>query len=300
MRRWVAAALLAGLLVGCGGAQDGGVKPGGGDRLHQQAWEALDRWDKAVEAAGNGPRFVPVGEQTTQIGDWEEAVGGNNKAALNDGLVEAAVALPGGSHPTTTVRWADGTEIPVRTISAEAALQYLVRTSSSGQHRCKECTPLKVISVRAVTASQQTSRGPATVPAWEYELEGTKVTFTRPAVDPAAVVSVTPPPWDPVNSPGGIWIESASTRVGSLDLMVGFVGSPDTADKPCGADYTAEAVESDSAVVVIVYEYRHAANETCAAIGASRTATARLAKPLGERTVLEVVQGLPVATTIGG
>ena len=68
------------------------------------------------------------------------------------------------------------------------------------------------------------------------------------------------------------------------------------------ADYTAEAVESSSAVVVIVAEHAghagHAgAGEGCPSIGHRRTAVATLKEPLGSRAVLEVRDGLPVSVT---
>jgi hypothetical protein len=123
---------------------------------------------------------------------------------------------------------------------------------------------------------------------------------TRPAVAGSATVTVTPPSWDPYHAPGGLAIESATTSTSSRQLTVTFTGAPDPASRPCGVDYTGEAVESTNAVVVIVLEHRHAAGETCTSIGAPRTTTVDLAEPLGERAVLEVRQGLPVPLTVTG
>ena len=68
---------------------------------------------------------------------------------------------------------------------------------------------------------------------------------------------------------------------------------------PCGEDYTAEAVESDLAVVVIVARHPHAALfEACSAVGARRTATATLAAPLGDRAVLDLQTGTPVPVVL--
>jgi hypothetical protein len=144
----------------------------------------------------------------------------------------------------------------------------------------------------------QTTRGPATAPAWEYTLQGSDVRVTRVAVAPSATVTVTPPSWDPYNAPAGISVESATTSLSSRQLTVSFTGAPDPASKPCGVDYTGEAVESANAVVVIVYEHPHAAGEACADVGARRSTTVELAQPLGERAVLEVRQGLPVPVTL--
>ncbi|MFI6328545.1 hypothetical protein ACIBBG_09670 [Micromonospora chersina] len=51
---------------------------------------------------------------------------------------------------------------------------------------------------------------------------------------------------------------------------------------------------------MIVIEYRHAKDEACGDIGAQRSTTLKLSRPLGERAVLEVTQGLPVKLTITG
>ena len=69
-------------------------------------------------------------------------------------------------------------------------------------------------------------------------------------------------------------------------------------DKPCGDDYTAEAVESDLAVVVIVTRHPHATIGACSAVGARRTATATLAAPLGDRVVLDLQTGAPVQVVL--
>ncbi|WP_189336864.1 hypothetical protein [Actinoplanes ianthinogenes] len=83
-------------------------------------------------------------------------------------------------------------------------------------------------------------------------------------------------------------------------MTVSFIGAPASADQPCGSDYAAEAVESGTAVVVIVLEQRHGGGgEVCAMIGASRTAVVNLAAPLGDRAVLEI-HGEAVPVTRAG
>jgi hypothetical protein len=78
---------------------------------------------------------------------------------------------------------------------------------------------------------------------------------------------------------------------------VSFTGARGPASKPCGADYTALAVESSRAVVVIVQEHPARGNDACATIGATRSATVTLAAPLADRAVLELPRGTPVATS---
>jgi hypothetical protein len=135
-------------------------------------------------------------------------------------------------------------------------------------------------------------------PVWEFTLRGTAVIVTRVAIADAVTAAL--PPWNGVpwgnaeDAPVGISIDSATTTVGGRELTVGFVGAPLSAEEVCGADYTAEPVESSLAVVVIVTAHPNGTGGACDAVGVRRTASVTLASPLGERAVLEVVMGRPV------
>jgi hypothetical protein len=165
---------------------------------------------------------------------------------------------------------------------------------------CQECQPLVITGARPSTARIETTHGPSTAPSWEFALRGTSVIVTRIAVDLETSVTVVPPPWNPNHAPIGISIERATRSPDGMTLSVGFTGAPDTGDKACGADYTAEAVESETAVVVIVAAHggAHGAGG-CLMVGATREATADLAKPLEGRPVLEVQEGRPVPVVVG-
>jgi hypothetical protein len=108
-----------------------------------------------------------------------------------------------------------------------------------------------------------------------------------------------PPPSNPGDAPVGISISSATAAIGGRQLTVSFVGAPAPGDQGCGADYTGEAVESSTAVVVIVTEHAHnGLFGGCTAVGAERTATAELTAPLGDRAVLDLQRGLPVSVVV--
>jgi hypothetical protein len=274
-------------IAGCGFAL-----PGSGDRLHQQAQAALARWADAARQAKK-QSLVFVGELTGQVGDWEERVGDNNKPALMAGDVRPAARLSPETPPPGEVRWSDGTSMTVGLLSARQALDEIAKSADAP---CPECRPLNITAARLTAGSAQTSRGPAVAPIWEFTIEGTNVRVTRIAV--ADRISVVPPPWDPNNGPEGIEIHSARGNAAASQLTVAFIGSPDGGDRPCGADYTAEAVESDLAVVVIVTEHRNPSIGACTAVGAERTAVVDLAAPLGDRAVLDVQRGLPVSLLV--
>ena len=275
------------LLAGCLGTGDDSAK------LQQRARIALTRWADAVAAAGPSP-VVLVGELTGQVGVWEPAVGDNNKRALMAGLVEADASLPATTPPDGEVRWQDGTTAPVALISARQAVAAI--NAGSPEPCGDDCTPLRVTGARLTTGPIETSRGSATGPVWDLMVDGTAVTVTRVAIADAIAVEL--PAWNPDDPPVGVAIDSASVTGDGRQLTVAFVGAPLAGDQPCGEDYTAEAVESDVAVVVIVTRHPHATIGACTAVGASRTATVTLAAPLGERTVLEVQQGGPVPVTL--
>jgi hypothetical protein len=276
------------VVAGCLGIGDDSAK------LQQQARAALTRWADAVAAAGGPSSVVLVGELTGQVGDWEPAVGDNDKRALMAGLVEADAGLPAATPPDGEVRWPDGTTAPVALISAEQAVAAI--KAGTSEPCGDDCTPLRITGARLTTGPIETSRGSATTPVWDLTVEGTAVTATRVAI--ADAIAVVLPPWDPNDPLVGLAIESASGTVGARQLTVAFVGAPLPGDQQCGEDYTAEAVESDLAVVVIVTRHAHVTIGGCTLEGAQRSATLDLAAPLGERTVLEVQQGRPVPVTL--
>jgi hypothetical protein len=296
--RTVAGTLVVALLLtGCaspvfapGGS--GAPESGGGsqplDRLHQQAQDALARWADAVRESG-GATITFVGELTSQIGAWSAEDGDNNKSALLAGLVQVVTDLPTDTPSRRDVKWLDDTKVDVKVLSAAAALEELIATGSGA---CPDCEPLRVTEATLATGLVETSRGPAEAPMWVYGIAGSSVRITRVAVDDSIVVQ--PPPWNAEDPPVGLSVDWAIGTSDSRDLEAGFVGAPSDASQPCGADYAAEAVESEIAIVVIIHEERSPESGACRLVGATRTAEVRLDARLGDRAVLEVKQGLPV------
>jgi hypothetical protein len=106
---------------------------------------------------------------------------------------------------------------------------------------------------------------------------------------------------------GSLGVDSATTTKTSTELVVTFTGARDPGSEPCGMDYDAEAIESATAVVVVVAGRPDGllerfnislGTESCDLVGYPRTATVTLKRPLGDRPVLEVQDGQPVRVTI--
>jgi len=261
--------------------------------IHRQAQQALARWDSAAGAAAGGSGFVLVGDSTLFVGsDWGPNIdGGNAKMALYAGLFVVANPLPFEAPPDGRIVWQDGTTHAVPVISAQQALTDM---KAAGVSPCPDCIPLQITGARLTTATFQSSRGPAQTPAWEFSLKDTDVKLDQAAVGGRFMP---PPAADQVAQPWvGPAVQSATVDASGMTLTVTVVGAQYAADKPCGADYTAEAVESDNAIVVIVYEHRNVTPAMCTDVGYSRTAQVALAKPLGNRTLIDL-DAQPISVT---
>ncbi len=300
----VLSALVSALLVACGSAGGGATRGGspapttGDDQDRaQRAARLLDRYAAALKTSGSPS--VDLGDQLEQQeGDWEPAVGENNKLAWLTGHLVAVAPLPPAPGPGRVVDGSLG-GVSTTVISADAALAAMTGRRSS----CDGCTDLRVTGASLTTMDVRTSAGTVTVPAWRFTLEGTAVTLLRVAVAASGLVHA-PVDWTPAPV-DGLRPESFDLTPGGRTLTLTFTGAPDEPG-PCGADYRAQAFESDRAVVVAVVQVpREPSGQdiACSAIGAVRTVEVTLHRELGDRAVLSLVDGQQVvrgsARTIG-
>lgn len=289
-------ALLAGLVLVLAGCSYLGLGTAQEQALHDRAQQILDRWGQAAGSAASGS--VVIAGDLTGGGGWNGPNANDQKIAFMSGAIDATSSLPTDPPSPGQVVWADGTTQSVALLSAAEALQAMAdELRAGGGGDCSDCQPLHVIGAELVNGEVDTPHGPATAPLWKFEWAP-----GEEPIDPITYVAirdlivVSPLATDDVR---GMHIDRAYGSKDSPDLAVQFVGSPYGGDNPCGADYTAEAVESNLAIVVIVHE-SHAASggpQPCAAVGATRTATAHLSTPLGDRVLLDIQDGAPVAVS---
>ena len=269
----------------------------------QQARQLLASWDALIGAAPADAIVFTGGLEDG--GGWNGKNAEDQKSAFNAGLIEAQPDLSAETPPPGSVQWPDGSTQSVDLISASAALAALV-ADSDGSGSCDGCSPLVVVGAKLVSVKVQTSRGLASVPAWQFlwtdqDTPIDPVTFV--AVKDAVVVGdgdLAGATYD------GDPLELAYGTAQSTSLTVSFVGSPWPGDNPCGAEYSASSVESDRAVAVIIEEH-HSASPfpvqtppiACPAVGLVRAISVDLSNPLGERTVLDVAYSKPVPLGTG-
>jgi hypothetical protein len=285
----IACLSLALLLSSCGGEHE--VSPGGShgasrDGFETRAREVAERWQGSADDHAWRKGFVslevlnPRGwNHVSQIPAWV------NRSSHN-GAWRLATKLPKGSQNHADVRWPDGEVSQVPLITAASAYEEFSRPADLIEEECpaKGCRPLLVTGARLGEVPLETSRGTIQAPAWMFTVEGVEQRKVHMAVDPSAVTA------RPERIPGGteevMAFDLVAGKPDELLLRYGF-GACDTVRGP-------RAYETGQLVVVDIDEEDSSAGEPCPAILKVATTTVTLARPLGDRLVLDSGTGLPV------
>lgn len=287
-----AAALAVTLLTACGSVGAGGAGSGsptpttaGDQGRAQRAAQLLERYAKGAA----GSPTVDLGDQLEQqVGDWEPAVGENNKRALLTAHLVAVAPLPPAPGPGRVLH-GTGRGVATTVISAADALAAITSRRSD----CDGCTDLRVTGAVLTSMDVRNSAGTVTVPAWRFSFDGTAVTVLRVAVPLSGVIRATPRSTTQPAPGDGLAADSFSLEPDGRTLRLHFVGAPDEPG-PCGADYRGEQWSSADAVVVTVVQVPRedtGQDIACTAIGALRTVDVVLEAPLADRTVLNLAGG---------
>ncbi|MGN9779251.1 hypothetical protein ACTMS0_26335 [Micromonospora sp. H33] len=314
MRRVVAVLSLSLLAaVGCAPA---GSEPNVGPPSHR-SWPAFDERAAAVaEAWRPDPRwnsgYVPLQEPTVLVGN--PGFSPDTEAAFRAGWYREQIPLPAARPADGTVRFPDGT-LTVPLVGAAEAYRQLDQgdpppcggrpkdpgtpppagsggpddpVSSAPQ---TACIPLTVTGVELGTVPVRTSRGEAQVPAWLFTVDELTARVARLAVAPAAVGAVPEPSVPAAPPPDGVVGAQDLRAVDGATLTVRLgIGACDTGTTPL-------VLERDDVVVVGGGVIR--STGVCTDQLLLEPVTVRLAAPLGERPVLDVLTGTPLRLTTG-
>jgi hypothetical protein len=149
--------------------------------------------------------------------------------------------------------------------------------------------------VRLGTATFQTDRGKAKLPAWLFSFRG--------VTDPAAVLAVAPPevfypptPRPFSNSFSDYQDDSATVPRAGTQLIISFVGAP-VGDRPCDASYSATSVHSAHAVAFSISSRTVPFSGACLAVGYRRSVILRLSSRLGGRALILASNGGVIPVT---
>ncbi|RKE18581.1 hypothetical protein [Streptomyces sp. TLI_171] len=297
----LAVAVAALLLGGCGAERTGTapigrpqpglitagpeVRPATGAAAVRAA-EITAAWPGSAAAEAWEHGYYPV-EDTTEWLPADAFHDGADKLAYGDGRFDLRTGLPVTFSGAAQVEFADGSRLTLPLRSAQDTYTSLTHRSDSCAADCGH--RLTVTAVRPGTTTVATSRGRATVPVWEFTVAGYDQPFRYPAV-----LSQRPP----VKAEGWVGDGTATTlRSVSADGLVL------TATVPFGCDTVGPGTvhETDRAVVLIGRTTPQALgpDEACPAMLGYAPVEFRLARPLGDRVVLGLVDGLPQLPATG-
>jgi hypothetical protein len=294
----LAFAVIAAGSCACGALQAGAVSgtaragaPASGSSFAAQARLVTRRWDSSAVARAWHTGLVLIdGEQLVQIPANAGFDSQRQKDMFSSGHFRLDAALPAGS-PADVVRWASGATLRLPVEDARAAVTQLATpTPCGGPYPCSQLGDLTITSVRPVTVTMLTSRGPAAVPAWQFRVAQLSWSFTQLAVVPRALTLL----------PQGVGLGltpalagvSANGRTLTLRWAVGYCGGP----LPVLA---AQTFQSRTTVVVgvrVVTAAGATTSRSCLMIERLVLVSATLSRPLGARVVLDVGTGQPLTT----
>ena len=208
----------------------------------------------------------------------------DTKAAYDDGNITAPLRFPTGPR--------SGAGFPL--VSSQSAFNTLKDAAISGP---PATTPLVVTRVRLGMGVFQTDRGQRTLPAWLFSFQGVQNPAQVLAVAPSRIFTprrVTLPDAIPESS---LPVGSATLASDHRTLTVEVAGAPEGTG-PCEATYSLRTGASKKAVAVAVDQVVHYKSGVgCLLQGALIPLDTNLAKPLGNRVVVDAYSATAVPVT---
>ncbi|AXQ55804.1 MULTISPECIES: hypothetical protein [Streptomyces] len=264
------------LLSGCGSQQDDASTET--DVLSERAREVAKVWDESAGAASYREGYYPMAE-TTQL-----PVGGfrteGDKRAYNNRNIVLAGELPDSESKNGEVQWSGGGSATLPLVSASDSYERLSGPESDGASR------LTVTGAKLGKMEVITSRGPATVSAWLFSLEG----YDTPLKQAAVATSKAPEsPIKPDRSIAGhplnrIANVSRDTRSVSVVALHGS----------CDDGVEVDVWETKASVVMASTVKNSGGDGNCTKQAKMQRVTVSLKSPLEGRAILDARTARPV------
>lgn len=257
------------------GARGGGQAPEAAVRARLVA----EAWDGSRAAEQWRAGYYPTGEdvQLPEDAFHDEA----GKEAYGTRNLELRGELPDLKETKGTVRWENGGSLTLPLMDARKAYADLDRGSGP--------EPLTVTRVRLGEMTMPTSRGPATVPAWLFTLDGYDTPLRRAALSPSQL------PKPPTGPAGG-------RPTDDLGELLGLAGVAEDGRSvtvwaghgACDDGPAVHALETEGTVVLSGSVVGGPDGEPCTAQLLAEDVTVKLDRPLGDRVLLDAFTGRPV------
>ncbi|WP_326721461.1 MULTISPECIES: hypothetical protein [unclassified Streptomyces] len=268
-------AAAVGAVAGCGSEKAGGSPPQSGARARQVA----EAWDGSQAAEVWRKGYYPMGE-SVQLPDGAFRNEDDKLAYMTQNFVLRG-KLPAASPKEGKVEWKSGGSLTLPLTGARAAYETVARGGGDGPH-------LTVTGAKLGEMSLATSRGPATVPAWLFTLDGYDTPLKQVALSPSKLPK---PPIKPAR-------ETPTNHLMPLDRLaeVADDGRSVTVVANHGScdDGPAVAVLETDGSVVLSASVVGTKDGACTADLHAKKVTVKLDRVVGDRLLLDAFTGRPV------
>ncbi|MGW9031558.1 hypothetical protein ACWGQ5_47605 [Streptomyces sp. NPDC055722] len=277
-------AVAGGAVTGCGreqgsgrGAQSGAPDPG---PAAARARQVADAWDGSEAARAWRKGYYPLGD-AIQLPEHAFHDGADKQAYETQNFVLSG-ELPAAPRKNGQVKWESGGSLTLPLMEARQAYESVARGGHDGPH-------LTVTGAKLGEMTLATSRGPATVPAWLFTLDGYDTPLKRTALRPSKPPT---PPIEPV-------AEGPSDTLWPLQRLLGTAGDGRSVTVAAGHgacdDGPAVHVLETGGSVVLSASIVGAKDGPCTKQLLSAKVTVKLDRPLGDRVLLDAFTGRPVS-----
>ncbi|WP_405740702.1 hypothetical protein OG885_39890 [Streptomyces sp. NBC_00028] len=262
--------------VGCGSEKAGGA---GSTTPKDRAREVAAAWDGSRAAEVWRAGYYPLAD-VIQLPEHAFRNDGDKSAYAAENYVLDA-ELPPVSPKKGKVEWESGSSLSLPLMDARKAYDSVARGGNDGPH-------LTVTAVKLGKTTLVTSRGPATVPAWLFTLDGYDTPLKRVALEPSVL------PGSPIEP-----LENTTDDLMELQQLVavGRDGRTVTVLAGHGAcdDGAGVRVRETAGSVVLSASILGATDGDCTAQLLFQKVTVKLKRELGDRVLLDAFTGAPVA-----
>ncbi len=278
--RTVQSLTVLGLLAGgCGTQQAGTGDSAPGPQTRTRAGQVAEAWDGSPAADAWRSGYYPMAD-AVQLPEDAFHNASDKEAYLSQDF-ELRGDLPGTAQKDGKVTWRSGGSLTLPLMGARTAYETLDRNSGPGPH-------LTVTDAQLGETTLATSRGPATVPAWLFTLEGYDTPLKRVALSPSKL------PKPPIGSAG----DTPTDDLWDLDRLVEVTDDGRSVTVlahhgACDDGPAVDVLETDGSVV-LSGSVVGANDGPCTADLLADKVTVELKRPLGDRVLLDAFTGRPV------
>ncbi|GHB51472.1 hypothetical protein GCM10010377_48140 [Streptomyces viridiviolaceus] len=243
-----------------------------------RAQQVADAWDGSIAAEAWRKGYYPTGE-AIQLPD-NGLSSATDKRAYEDQNFLLRGNLPAATRKDGQVTWKGGGSITLPLVDARAACG-MDRNGSGAPY-------LTVTGARLGEMTVATSRGPATVPAWLFALEGYDTALKRMAVSPSKL------PESPIKQSARV----SSGQLLPLGRLVGVADACRTVTVPanhgsCDDGPGVDVLETNGSVVLSAFIVEARKGPWTGEMN-GESVTVVLNRPVGSRVMLDAFTGRPV------